>query len=880
MLLAFTGAAQDSGATITINEVIDAYPRVTLRVTVTDSSQIPVIGLGEADFAARFNNEVAQVVQVQEIRENAPISVVLVLDSSESMIGRPIEDTRAAAQLFIDELQPGDEVAVIDFDSRVRDAQAFTTDLAAARTAIDSLEASGRTALWDAINRGAEVALTAQNPRRFIILLTDGNEFGGLSTSGEFDGANLAAENNIPINVIGLGSGVTREYLQRVAGATGGDAYFLPTTDPLPAIFDELSNYLRVQYLVTLESDVVPDGTTYEVGLASLGGAGTASYTVPNLLPTTSVISLPAEPIAATSLAEVGAAAPRGLDSITVSIDGTPVRVLNEQRPDANSYSAQVELDPYVIAPGEHVLSIAITDQEGAPAAAVQPFTIAALPTEFTIDGLATGDIISDASRDLRFSPGREQTPLESLVLTLNGTEVANLTEAPLDYTVDALGLGPGLHTLDASWRNAGGVTTSQQITFSVDEALFITPSPVPSATPVPSSTPLPTATATEVPPTNTPIPPTATPVPQPPVFNVVGISENAVVTIPSLDFTLAEDGEQLDWTRVVYVLDGQQIAEATEAPYLFTIDSLGIGPGAHQLDITVTNSAGLDTTRTIRFTVDERLFVTPVSPTPVVVAMDATPAPSNTPVPASATPRPTNTTAPSSTPIPPTATPTEAPEPPTFDIVGIDDGEVVATSSLDFTIAETGDQLAWTRVVYVLDGQQIAEATEAPYLFTIDSLGIGPGAHQLDITVANSAGLDSTRTIRFSVDEALFVTPATRVPTERPASATPRPPTSTVAPSATAVPATNTVAPSATVVPATNTDLPTVTVIPATATPEVTPEATPGPVPTAEAAAGVGSALNQLLLLLCCFLLLLLLAAAWLLVNRAARIERIEVKK
>jgi Mg-chelatase subunit ChlD len=658
LLLALTGAAQDATSAVTITEVIDEYPIIKVRVTVTDANRIPVSGLGVPDFAARFDSQVARVLAVEEIREGAPISVVLVLDSSESMFGRPLEDTRAAARLFIDQLQEGDEIAIVDFDSRVRDAQSFTTDLDAARAAVDSLAAGRRTALWDGINRGAEIALNAQNPRRFIILLTDGNEFGGLSSATEFQGADLAAANNIPINVIGLGNSVTREYLQRIADSTSGDAYFLPTTDPLPGIFENLSNYLRIQYIVTLGPELVPDGRTYNIELDSQGVTGTGTYQVPGLLPAASVVSIPGEPVRQASLAEVAFAAPQGIKSVTVSIDGNPVNVINEQRPDANTYSAQVELAPYILQPGDYTLAIEGVDQKGYTARAEQPFTIAVLPTGFSIDNISDGETLLEAVRELTFTQAREQTPLEAMVILIDNVEVARLTEAPLTYTLDTLAIGPGSHVMDVRWLNAGGVTTREQVVFRIDEMLFITPSPVPTNTPVPPTiTPRPTRTP--LPPSATPVPASATPVAMPPVFDFVGIAEGDVVTQANQDFLVVEAGEQLDWTNVTYVLDGVQVEERATGPYLFNIDSLNIGPGEHQLDINVTNSAGLDTTRTIRFSVDEALFVTPATGLPAVAAIVPTNtiAPTNTVVPSATPVPPTSTTAPSATPVPATNT-------------------------------------------------------------------------------------------------------------------------------------------------------------------------------------------------------------------------------
>ncbi len=111
---------------------------------------------------------------------------------------------------------------------------------------------------------------------------------------------------------------------------------------------------------------------------------------------------------------------------------------------------------------------------------------------------------------------------------------------------------------------------------------------------------------------------------------------------------------------------------------------------------------------------------------------------------------------------------------------------------------------------------------------------------------------------------------------TARPSSATPRPtttpfPTVTpIPPSATASP-TNTITLTSTTRPSAT---PTQTYTPTT---EATPGALPAPIPSNQVAVEAVRAANQWLLALACGLLLLLLSAAWLLINRSAKIERVD---
>ncbi len=142
------GTAQ-GGAAVEIGGVdTSQFPQLTVLVTIRDQYNVPVQNLTSTDFQMTVDGNAVQVVSVENITESdLPISVVLAIDTSESMLGEPLNHAKEAALAFLDNLAPGDEVALIDFDSQVRIVQDFTTDLDAVRVSIDALEAGGRTAL-------------------------------------------------------------------------------------------------------------------------------------------------------------------------------------------------------------------------------------------------------------------------------------------------------------------------------------------------------------------------------------------------------------------------------------------------------------------------------------------------------------------------------------------------------------------------------------------------------------------------------------------------------------------------------------------------------------------------------------------------------------
>jgi Ca-activated chloride channel family protein len=118
-----------------------------------------------------------------------PKDVVLVLDTSGSMEGRKIEQTRAAAGYILDHLGPDDRFDIVGFGTGVRLFEGEPQPLSRredGRAFIDKLEAAGGTN----ISRALQEALAGADPDRptIVIFMTD-----GLPTAGETNPDRIAA---------------------------------------------------------------------------------------------------------------------------------------------------------------------------------------------------------------------------------------------------------------------------------------------------------------------------------------------------------------------------------------------------------------------------------------------------------------------------------------------------------------------------------------------------------------------------------------------------------------------------------------------------------------------------------------------------------------
>lgn len=753
---------------ITINGIDDSeFPILRLLVTVIGSDGRPVLGLTEADFEALAAGRDAEVVQVEEIRNaELAVSVVLVLDSSESMFGVPLDDQKAAANLLLDNLRPSDEVAVIDFDSEVRLAQPFTSDFAAARDVVNSATAGGVTALYQAVYDSVEVVLNeATNPRRVVVLVTDGHEFGGRSTRAAAEGINFANENGIPFFAIGFGS-IYEPYLRSLGDGTGGRTYILPSSGQLEEAFDFISNFLRSQYLVTIAPDLEPDGSPAPITLRSGASSTSRGYVTPDLYPTPSIVDLPAQPIGEVTNTTVIGEAPRQFGQLDVAIDGETVTLENPAINGENTrIEGSVQIDPFALPPGEHTLTVTATDSLGGSRSTTQTFSVAELPLIFNVGGIDLGEIINQPGlRTVAADIVQTQGAIESVTFAVDSEVFETDREAPYSAEFNLQSLQPGTHILTLTARNIFGQESVQDIPFTIAEPPTPTPTntPVPpSATPAPpTNTPVPPS-ATAVPPTATPVPLTNTPVPPtntlvsptstvipatvaaavptntavpavigggPLVFTTRGIEQGEVVTSAARAVRVLL-GEGVSAESVTFALDREEIDRDLAAPYIVTIPIGRLAAGTHVLDITVTGTAGEEGTTQIAFTVPEA--------TPTAVR---TPANVTAPVIATAVPL-------------------------SLTIEGIDLGEVIAggVRTVEVTLPE-GAQVE--SIDFTLNGDEISTDTEAPYSVDIDTDALEPGAYILGIIATGAAGDTASEEVPFTIVEAAEEATITAEPT------------------------------------------------------------------------------------------------------------------
>lgn len=146
---------------------------ISVNATVTNADGHLVTGLPRESFEL-YEDGVRQTI-TQFSNERVPVGLGLLLDVSDSMFGRRIQDARMAVERFlIDLLTPDDEFFIVAFNHRPRVLTGWTREPDTVRRALNGLRPSGGTAVYDAIVQAAPLIARRSRERAALVVISDG----------------------------------------------------------------------------------------------------------------------------------------------------------------------------------------------------------------------------------------------------------------------------------------------------------------------------------------------------------------------------------------------------------------------------------------------------------------------------------------------------------------------------------------------------------------------------------------------------------------------------------------------------------------------------------------------------------------------------------
>ncbi len=144
-----------------------------LYVTVTEGSSY-YLGLDREAFRVRDDGRQQTIVTFE--RGDAPMTAVLLIDTSGSMRGDRLRTAIEGARAFLEGLRELDEAKLTLFSDRRRRVSEFSRDVAVLTDGLAEVEAGGGTALNDYLYYALRL-LEGRQGRRVVIVLSDGIDF-------------------------------------------------------------------------------------------------------------------------------------------------------------------------------------------------------------------------------------------------------------------------------------------------------------------------------------------------------------------------------------------------------------------------------------------------------------------------------------------------------------------------------------------------------------------------------------------------------------------------------------------------------------------------------------------------------------------------------
>ncbi|SRR5579864_375497 len=229
---------------------------VLVNVTITGARGQVVTGLQKENFQV-FEEKAEQTVRYFSA-EDSPVSVALVLDFSRSMSHKFAQLQEAVAE-FLNTANPEDEFCLIEFRDRAELSVDFTSVPDHIRNRVALAKPAGSTALLDAVSLGLSRMKTARNPRKALIIVSDGGDNHSRFTAREVE--NLARESDVAIYTIGIVDDAEQSLaefeatrgaslLEEISQQGGGHYYGIDKLRDLPEIAARIGRELRHQYVL------------------------------------------------------------------------------------------------------------------------------------------------------------------------------------------------------------------------------------------------------------------------------------------------------------------------------------------------------------------------------------------------------------------------------------------------------------------------------------------------------------------------------------------------------------------------------------------------------------------------------------------------------
>lgn len=264
---------------------------VALPVTVLDDRGKFVPDLKKDNFRVFENNQPQPIVEFHS-QANLPLNVAILMDTSTSVRNK-LEFEKIAINQFLRSVvrKDKDSVAFITFDTTIEVRNDFTTDLTQVLKTVDGIKvATGQTSLYDAIHKVCRENMTrTSSRRRVLVVVTDGADTNSKHTLAQT--ISIAQRTETTIYALSTKGGSVfrvegspylntddREF-KKLCRDTGGEVFFPDNTQALNAAFEQVTDFLRNQYVVIYEPIGNDDGKFRQIEVRIAGRKNLSTLT-------------------------------------------------------------------------------------------------------------------------------------------------------------------------------------------------------------------------------------------------------------------------------------------------------------------------------------------------------------------------------------------------------------------------------------------------------------------------------------------------------------------------------------------------------------------------------------------------------------------------
>jgi VWFA-related protein len=236
-----------------------------VTATVVDADGHPVPDLPRDAF--EIYEDGARQAITQFTRDRVPIGLGVLLDISDSMYGRRIQDARAAVDRFLfDLLDPADEFFVMAFNHAPHALTGWTREQLEVQRALAGLKPSGGTAIYDAIVSAMPLVEHRNRQRAALLVISDGADTASTATLRDVRSALLRSDAFVYAIAIdspdhrAINTRVNPQLLREITSESGGRTEVVERTADLEQATARIAAELNSQYLLGFTSPKGADG--------------------------------------------------------------------------------------------------------------------------------------------------------------------------------------------------------------------------------------------------------------------------------------------------------------------------------------------------------------------------------------------------------------------------------------------------------------------------------------------------------------------------------------------------------------------------------------------------------------------------------------------